>query len=436
VLYRQVNRRYRDDYDHLLKSGLCDHLQRAELIIPHEPSPVKPLDPDLAYQVIRPERVPFISYPYEWSFSQLKDAALATLEIQKIALKHDMSLKDSSAYNIQFRSGAPLLIDTLSFERYTPGEPWVAYRQYCQHFLAPLALMAMRDVRLGQLMRVHADGIPLDLASRTLPFKSWLRPPLIIHLHLHAGAQRRFAGRSTQAARTGRSMSKNAMFGLVDSLRSATEGLNWRQVDTAWSDYESFHSYSPRALEHKEAVVQAFIQESKPGSVWDLGANIGRFSRIAAAAGARVVAFDADAGAVERNYLKCKQRGETQILPLLSDLANPSPAQGWAHQERMALLDRGPADLAMALALLHHLAIGNNVPLGQVASFLKALCQRLIVEFVPKQDPQVKKLLKSREDIFDAYSVEGFEAAFEDHFRILRKQEIDASSRLLYLMER
>lgn len=434
VLYRQINQNYRHHYDRFLESGLYERLLESNLIIPHRPSQQDPPDPSSAYQVIRPERLPFFSYPYEWSFSQLRDAALATLEIQEIALEHEMCLKDSSAYNIQFRSGAPILIDTLSFEHYNVGEPWVAYRQYCQHFLAPLALMALRDVRMGQLTRVHIDGVPLDLASRLLPLGSWLRPSLIMHIHLHAGAQRRFAGTPTRRGRASRSMGRNAMFGLVSSLRSATKAQNWSQVDTDWSDYEAFHNYSPRALEHKETLVAEFLKESRPKTVWDLGANIGRFSRIAARHAGQVIAFDVDPGAVERNYLACKRQGETDILPLLVDLTNPSPAQGWGHKERQSLLDRGPADAAMALALIHHLAIGNNVPLERIAYFFKNLCRHCIVEFVPKEDSQVQKLLSSREDIFAAYSVAGFEAAFESEFVLLRKEPIEDSSRLLYLM--
>lgn len=224
------------------------------------------------------------------------------------------------------------------------------------------------------------------------------------------------------------------MFGLVSSLRSATKAQNWSQVDTDWSDYEAFHNYSPRALEHKETLVAEFLKESRPKTVWDLGANIGRFSRIAARHAGQVIAFDVDPGAVERNYLACKRQGETDILPLLVDLTNPSPAQGWGHKERQSLLDRGPADAAMALALIHHLAIGNNVPLERIAYFFKNLCRHCIVEFVPKEDSQVQKLLSSREDIFAAYSVAGFEAAFESEFVLLRKEPIEDSSRLLYLM--
>jgi len=202
VLYRQVNQAYQPHYDKLLNSGLYDKLVKAGLLIPHEEVGVEPAEPSLAYKVLRPERVDFISYPYEWSFSQLQDAALATMAIQKLALDAGMVLKDSSAYNIQFYRGRPVLIDTLSFEAYREGEPWVAYRQFCQHFLAPLSLMAYTDVRLNQLLRIYIDGVPLDLAVRLLPGRTRFDLGLATHIHLHAVAQQRYADKAVPVGQT------------------------------------------------------------------------------------------------------------------------------------------------------------------------------------------------------------------------------------------
>src|SRR5215216_6396727 len=209
VLYRQVNRKYEQEYTRLMESGLYDKLVKAGLLVSHVEVDHAPAEAALAYKIIQPERVPFISYPYEWSFGQLKDAALATLSIQRRALKVGMSLKDASAYNIQFVRGKATLIDTLSFEIYKEGQPWVAYRQFCQHFLAPLALMATRDIRLNQLLRVYIDGIPLDLASELLPGKTRLNFGLLTHVHLHASAQKRYSGADVKSQ--GGSMSKQAM---------------------------------------------------------------------------------------------------------------------------------------------------------------------------------------------------------------------------------
>lgn len=435
VLYRQVNLIYKEHYDRLLASGLYQDLVEQQLLIPHkEVESGKPLSPQ-AYKVLQPEPVPFVSYPYEWSFGQLKDAALATLRIERRAIKAGLSLKDCSAYNIQFRNGKPLLIDTLSFETYRDGEPWVAYRQFCQHFLAPLALMSYSDVRLGQLLRTNIDGVPLSLASRLLPFSTRLRFSLATHIHLHARSEEHYGARPAEAKP--RRITQQGLLALFENLEAAVRRLEWKPLTSPWGDYYSETNYSPSAMEHKARLVADWLDgiEPAPGIVWDLGANTGHFSRIPAARGIPTIAFDNDPLCVERNYLDCKQRGETHILPLLVDLTNPSPAAGWANEERMSLLERGPADLALALALIHHLAIGNNLPLARIASFFQQICHRAIIEFVPKSDTQVQRLLATREDIFSEYTQEGFEAAFGRCFRIVRSERIAGSERALYLLE-
>jgi len=433
-VYRQVSRAYQDNYDHLMRSGLYEALVGSSLLIRHEEVGGDHASAQGAYKVLKPELVPFISYPYEWCFSQLKNAALTTLQIQKTALDFGMSLKDGSAYNIQFLKGRPVFIDTLSFERYHEGQTWVAYRQFCQHFLAPLALASYRDIRLNQLSRVHLDGIPLDLASSLLPVRSRFRFSLLSHLHLHAKSQKYFADKIPN--RGGRRMSLKGFLGLVDSLQAAVERLKWRPRGTEWADYYEKNGYSQEALEHKKELVRSFLESMNPGMIWDLGANTGLFSRIAGDRGIATISFDVDPAAVERNYLECRERGECNILPLVLDLTNPSPSIGWHNRERDSLVGRGPADAVMALALIHHLAISNNLPFARIAEFLAGICERLIIEFVPKSDSQVQRLLSTREDIFADYNQQTFEDTFSEYFRIERCVEIRDTERALYLMEK
>jgi len=434
VIYRQVNTIGREDYDFLLKSGLYDALLADGLMIPHTEVDVGPAVPELSYRILRPELIEFISYPYEWCFSQLKDAALCTLRIQKRAFESGMSLKDCSAYNIQFRRCRPVLIDTLSFEKYVEGSPWVAYRQFCQHFLAPLALMAYRDVRLGQLSRVYIDGVPLDLASRLLPFRTRLKFSILTHIHLHAKSQKHYAGKAID--KSSRKMGRLGFLGLVDNLEHAVARLQWKASGTEWGDYYGETNYSTSAMESKKELVSRFVDEAKPKVVWDLGANTGFFSRICAEKGIRTVSFDIDPACVEMNYRDCVSEGETEILPLLLDLTNPSPAIGWGNEERTGIFERGRADTVLALALVHHLAIANNVPIDRIAGFFGDICSALIIEFVPKSDSQAQRMLSTREDIFSGYSREAFEHEFGKRFRILQAQKITDSERTVYLMER
>ncbi|MFC1514696.1 SAM-dependent methyltransferase [Candidatus Omnitrophota bacterium] len=432
-LYRQVNISYRQDYDHLIDSGLYGRLVDSGLLVPHDEADIEPDDPSKAYKVIKPQGLPFISYPYEWSFSQLKDAALATLEIQKRSLDIGMTLKDCSSYNIQFRKGRPVLIDTFSFERYVEGSPWVAYRQFCQHFLAPLALMSYKDIRLSQLLRIYIDGVPLDLASLLLPIRTRLRFSLLSHIHLHAKSQKHFADKAPDLSRC--RMSRLSFLGLIDSLESAVRGLRIPRQPTEWGDYYGHTNYSQDALQHKKDIVSEFLERTKPGMVWDLGANAGLFSRLAGDKGMQTISFDIDPLAVEKNYLDCVKNAETNILPLLLDVTNPSPGIGWANEERASILKRGPADTVLALALIHHLAISNNLPLNRIAKFFSKICKNLIIEFIPKSDSQVQRLLLTREDIFSGYTREDFERAFEKYFTIQDSVNIKDSQRAVYLMQ-
>jgi hypothetical protein len=435
ILYRQVNVRCRDAFDALMESGLYDDLVTAELLVGHEEVSLSLALSADAYKVIRPNLIPFVSYPHEWSFSQLKAAALTTLEIQKRALEHGMSLKDCSAFNVQFVGGKPVFIDTLSFERYREGEPWVAYHQFCRHFLAPLALMSNTDVRLSQLLRVYIDGMPLDLASSLLPLRTRLKLPLLTHIHMHARFQRRYEGRSEKPLRRGK-VSRTALLGIVDSLENAVDSLKFVPAGTEWGEYYEDTNYTDNGLRCKERLVEEFLRGIEPGMVWDLGANTGRFSRIAAAQGHYVVSFDVDPEAVEKNYLSCVDDGRRDILPLLLDLANPTCGMGWAGTERMSLPERGPAGTVLMLALIHHLAISNNLPFDRIAEFLNTVCRALIVEFVPKDDSQVRRLLVCREDIFDEFTQKRFEEAFGRFFRIVRAEKIVDSLRTLYLMQK
>ncbi len=436
VLYRQINDSFREEYDFFEESGLKDDLIQSGLLIAHTNVSDKFQKTDEAYKIIKPEPLDFISYPFEWCFSQLKDAALTTLTIQKKALEYDMSLKDASAYNIQFFHGKPVFIDTLSFERYQEGEPWIAYNQFCQHFLAPLALMSFRDLRLSQMLRVFIEGIPLEIASSLLPTRSYLNLGVTLHVHFHSRSRKRYLGGGIDSSRAKKKFSKNSFLGLINSLESVIKKLECKIDDSAWVDYYRDDSYSETAFEHKKKILEGCIKKINPKTVWDLGANTGVFSRIAGKKGASTVSFDSDPAVVEKNYVECKREGETEILPLVLDFTNPTSNIGWSCKERMSIIGRGPCDLALALALVHHLSIANNVPFKMVSEFLGEICKSLIIEFIPKEDPKVQILLSSRKDIFTEYNQQSFEKEFKKVFKIQYAEKISDSERTIYLMEK
>ena len=437
VLYRQVNEVYRDQYRAVIGSGLYDELARDRLLVAHEDVGLGFAESASAIAVLRPQRIPFISYPYEWCFSQLKAAALLTLHIQKRALARDLILRDASAYNVQFVGTHPIFIDTLSFGSYLEGQPWSAYRQFCQHFLAPLAMIAAHPA-LASLLQNNVDGIPLDLATSVLPFRTKLMPGLAIHLHLHGRSKAKAVANGNSHARSAR-MSRTAVLGLVDSLERTITDLNWKPADTLWSTYSTHMNYSETAQQHKQKLVEQMLMTASRTAplqtVWDLGANTGIYSRLARQSATQVISFDNDPAVVEQHFRILRHQQIDKVLPLLQNIASPSPPLGWNNNERRSFGERGPADLAMALAVVHHLAIGSNVPLPNVAEFLAGLCRFLIVEFVPKNDSQVQRMLSLREDVFVDYSKDGFERAFGERFAILRSSEIEGTVRTLYLME-
>jgi len=284
------------------------------------------------------------------------------------------------------------------------------------------------------LLRVNLDGVPLDLASRLLPWASRVRPALLMHLRLHAQAIARHAEtKAGAAAAQPRPLSRAALLGLIDNLARTISRMDWSPAGTEWADYYDHTNYSPQAAASKQTQLAALIDELDPRSVWDLGANTGVFSRLASSRGIPTVAFDVDPAAVERNYRQGRTEGDAHLLPLVMDLTNPSPALGWDGSERLSLAERGPVDLVLALALVHHLAIGNNVPLASIARFLRRLGRHVVLEFVPKSDAQVGRLLASRDDIFPDYDAAGLERAFEAEFELRRRLPVEGSERLLYV---
>ncbi len=435
VLLRHVAAAGATDYDALMASGLYRALADRGWLIAHEE--VTAGEPG-AHRTLLPSRVPYVSYPYEWCFGQLKDAALLTLDIQLASLEHDLWLKDASAYNVQFVGTRPVFIDTLSFTAYRPDSPWPAYRQFCQHFLAPLALMSHREPRLRALLIRFLDGIPLDLASSLLPRRTMARFGLLAHLHLHARSQRRNqdSARDTTPVQVPR-LPRARLVALMHSLRAAVASCRLPERRTEWSHYYADTNYSSDAMAAKEALVSGCVAAAgAPASLLhDVGANTGHFSRLLASGGRYVVSHDVDEQAVELNYRETRGARRDDVLPLVLDFSNPSPPVGWALAERSSALDRMKGGTVVALALVHHLAIGNNVPLPRLASLFGSIARQLVIEFVPREDSQVARLLATRDDIFPDYHLDAFETAFSTHFRIAERHRVPGTARTLFRME-
>jgi len=298
-----------------------------------------------------------------------------------------------------------------------------------------LFLASLVDVRLINLLRFYIDGLPLDLTSKLLPKSTYLSPSILFHLHLHAKVQTRLSQRSKKL-KAGKKFNRNALFQLIESLENSILRLSLRNKESVWVDYYRDDSYTGIAFNHKVKIVERILSDVKPKTIWDLGANTGVFSFLASSRRIDTVAYDNDPISVEENYLEMKKRSDKYVLPLVLDLTNPSPSQGFASGERISFVDRGPVDMVFALALLHHLTIANNVNFEILAQFMSRITEWLIIEFVPKSDKKVKFMLSYRKDIFDKYNQDNFEVQFSRYFTIERKIKISNSQRFIYKMRK
>jgi hypothetical protein len=422
------------DFEALAESGLLDdeRLVRTEPaqdtaalrgLLVHEPA-----------GVLRHERIPFVSYPYEWTFSMLKDAALVQLDLLLAALDHDLVLKDATPYNVQFRGARPVFVDVGSFERYREGEPWVGYRQFCMLYLYPLLLQAVKDVPFHPWLRGSIDGITPTQMRALLSFRDRFRRGLFTNVFLHARLEARYADRPEQTKREVRRVfKKELLVANVRKMRKLVERLSWDPPEGVWTAYGERNSYTDDDARRKDEFVREVATSRRWDLVWDIGANNGRYSRIAAEGGGTVVAVDADQGPVELLYRDLRGEGNEQILPLTMNLADPSPGLGWRGLERRSMPDRGRPDLVLALALIHHMAISANVPVKEFVDWLASLGAALVIEFPTREDPMVKKLLApKREGLHPDYELGFFERTLGEAFEVERSERLESGTRVLY----
>jgi hypothetical protein len=429
-IYRHVNKFYTDDYDHLVSSGLMDELISKKYLLPHGELKENITGDKEWYITLLPEPLTFISYPYEWCFEQLKDAALLTLSIVKSSVEKGMILKDATPLNIQFHNSKPVFIDTLSFQKYDESIPWIAYRQFCETFLFPLWLSHYHKLNFQNLLSVYPDGIPASHAAKLLPAKSRMNAAVWLHVHLPNKISKK-----KNLSRSIHSFSKKKLLNLINHLEGIIYNLE-NKSETTWSNYYSEGISDQAYLQEKEKIVNEMLSQINGKAVLDIGANDGRFSFLAGNKGFAVIAIDNDEQCINHLYKKIKKTDATGITPLCIDITNPSPATGFNNEERASFIERIKPDVIMALALIHHLVIGKNIPLPVLAEFFHQYTTQLIIEFIPKEDEKTKLLLYNKKDIYTVYSKEGFELCFERFFTIVASKQVPGSERFIYLMNK
>ena len=439
-VYRALSQDGLDDFEALRQTKLFERFQadgrlvRTELLEGTGAVPAELLAKDCA-GVLRHERIPFVSYPYEWTFSMLKDAALLQLDLTLAALEEDLILKDSTPYNVQFKGSKPVFVDVGSFERLREGEPWIGYRQFCMLYLYPLLLQGVKDVPFQPWLRGCIDGIAPAQMRGVCSFRDRFRKGFYLNVFLHAKLEAKHGdhGKEVKSEVKKAGFKKELIVANVRRMRKTIESLSWDPPEGVWVAYGERNSYSDADAERKDEFVREVVTSQPWDLTWDIGANNGRYSRIAAEGSKYVLAVDADQGPVELLYRTLREEGDEQLLTLTMNLADPSPSLGWRGLERKDLAGRGKPDLVLALALIHHVAIAANVPVAEFVDWLASLGTSLVIEFPTREDPMVKKLLgPKREGLHPDYERVNFERVLAGAFDVERRERSSAGTRLLY----
>jgi len=444
-IFRTVTASAADDYEHLRDTGLLDRLAKEGLIVGAGEVDQEILGrgfksenvdrPSDVRYVLEHPAIPFVTFPYEWPFSALKAAAKLHLKLHLRLLDHEMTLSDSSAYNVQFNGAKPIFIDTLSLRRYREGEYWLGHNQFSEQFVNPLLLRAHLGLPHNAWYRGALEGIANTDLARMLPLSSKFSWRIASQVVLPAKLQRRAINAPDQSlkAMPERRLAKSAFQAMlkqllkwVDSLMPADAGK------TVWQDYANTNTYDNPEEQSKRQFVADFVASTKPALLFDFGCNTGAYSALSLEAGATsVIGFDADQGALEGAFARADAEN-LAFLPLYLDAANPSPAQGWRQAERPGLSDRAPAEGLLALAFIHHLAIARNIPLDQLIVWLTGLAPSGVIEFVPKSDPTVQRMLALRDDIFSDYDVDRFADLLSERARIVKREVVSSSGREIF----
>ncbi len=425
---------YFKQYKALTSSGFFESLFKNKLLIPH--TEVSNTEDKI---VIQPENIPFITYPYEWSFNMYKEAALLTLKLQKYSLEKGFSLKDATAFNIAFHNGKAIFIDTLSFDLYQENSPWRAYKQFITHFLGPLVLSHYHGAQSLKLMSNFIDGIPIKMLSSMLPFRTKMSPFLYSNIHLLAKFEDKhnedYKGETKMA-----SLSKKGQLNIVKSLYDYIKNLTLKE-HSEWGNYYNKTNYSDDAFVQKSTIINKWLDELKVESVIDVGGNDGTFVRKIKRNLNQALVCDIDNNAVDFNYKAIKENSESFMTPFVLDVLNPSAAIGFQNKERDSFINRIKTfapDATLALAVIHHMSLSGNVSFEMSAEFFASFSKYLVIEFPKRNDSWVQRLLNSKvdfKDYFDFYNIENFETAYSKCFDVVDKQAIKNSDRVMYILK-
>lgn len=434
-LFRVIKPIYFKQYNALTESGFFQTLFQNSLLIKHEE--ISNNEDEI---IIKPQQIPFVTYPYEWSFEQYKEAALLTLKLQKYALVNGFSLKDASAFNVAFFKGKAVFIDTLSFDFYEEGKPWRGYKQFIMHFLGPLVLAHYHGNDMLKLLQQYIDGVPVKMIASILPYKTKFSPVLYTNIHLLAKFEDKHNEDKLKDSRISK-LSKKGQIKIIETLYDFISKLGVENK-SEWSDYYHKMNYSDVAFESKSTIIKKWVENLEVNRLIDVGGNNGHFVRALGESVEHALVCDIDSNAVDNNYNRVVEEKESHILPFVLDVLSPSPAIGFRNKERLSFNERiqkFQPDVTLALALIHHVSLSGNVPFDLSAKFFASFSKYLIVEFPKREDSWVKKILQNKGDFenhFGFYNVDGFEKYYAEYFELKEKITVEGSQRVLYLYKK
>jgi ribosomal protein L11 methylase PrmA len=429
--YRHVSPSYKDHYEYAVKKGLFKEAIEKKLLLSFEETDTFHTEDIHHYKTLLPKQIPFFTYPWEWSFEQLKDAAIATLSLCRLALQNGMILKDATPLNLQFIDGRFLWIDHLSFEIYEAGHTWNAYRQFCEMFLNPLLIASSCGIEAHRILHAYPGGISAMQTAKLLPWKKRWN----LHVQLHVYLQSKVQNKTSNTTTKKHPFNVNKILRILDSLETCIRSISYRPAVPVWSHYYEETILSKEYLQEKKTTIKQLLENIPYQTVFDAGCNDGAMAELCKVE-AWVAAADSDSVCIDNLFGKIQNNKIPNINPFVLDLTQPSGAMGWENKEQLSFIERNEFDLVLALALIHHLAIGKNVPLNKIADLFTRIGKELIIEFVPKEDPKVIDMMANRKDIFDHYNRVEFEKVFSQHFAISRIIESASTKRIIYYMIR
>ena len=439
-VFRTVLSPRADDFKQILSSGIIEASVKKGFLIPSRNVSTEQNCAEFeASYIVEHDKVPYISYPYEWGFDMLKSAALFHLEFQMFLMERDYTLSDATAYNIQFVGSKPVFIDLLSIIPYQEGALWVGYYQYLEQFLNPLLLTALKGIPFNDWYRGSLEGIPTSDLLATLSIKQKLNWRVLLFLSLYVKTDKKLLDSSDKekiVKGSQKGVSKKSLMSILIQLHAWISKLSSPIKSSAWGEYAGNNTYEDAERDEKKLAIEKFSERNKIETLIDLGCNSGDYSEASIRGGAKtVIGFDFDHVALNLARARSLAK-DLPYLPLWLNAANPSPSQGWRETERDSFGARFTADAVIALAFEHHLAIAKNIPLPDVVAWITSIAPIGIIEFVPKEDETVQQMLQSREDIFSEYSEENFEKILAKDCEIISKQKVSNSGRTLYEFKR